>query len=219
MLPLLRSRASRTMSGMFVLVAMPAFTSAQSPSPRPAAEPPPPSISAALTHAADRVGLWGSLSLGRGSAGLRCTTCANESTRAYVIDGTIGVRLTSKLLMGVESFAWLDVFGGGVDRISRGTHLVARFYPLSQDRLFLHGGVGVASFRIYDNEIGFATRSPSMSLAAGYDVHFANVTLTPSIAAIASTGGRLRSSRTSNAVDDNARLTMFRTSVTFSWFR
>ena len=109
--------------------------------------------------------------------------------------------------------------GNGIDRISRGTYLVARLYPLSQDRMFVHGGLGVASFRIYDDEIGFVTRSPSMSLAAGYDWRVGRVTLTPSFAAIASTGGDLRSSRTSNAVNDNARITMLRTSVAFSWFR
>ena len=178
-----------------------------------------PSLGAALRHAADRAGLWGSLGIGRASAGLRCTTCANESTRAYVLDGTLGIRLRESFLMGIETFGWLDVFGGGIDRISRGTHLIARFYPLSQDNLFLHGGVGVASFRIYDDEIGFVTRSPSISIGVGYDWQIGNLTLSPVVAAVGSTGGSLRSSRTENAIDENARLTMIRTSVGFSWFR
>jgi hypothetical protein len=121
--------------------------------------------------------------------------------------------------MAAESFAWLDVFGSGIDRISRGTHLVARFYPMPNSAMFLNAGVGVSSFRIYDDEIGFVTRSPSMSFAAGYDWRVSNVTLTPSVAAIASTGGDLRSNRTDNAVDNNARLMLVRTSVAVSWFR
>lgn len=178
-----------------------------------------PSIADALRHKADQLGLWATLGIGRASAGLSCSACANESTRAYVLDGAVGVRLTPRLLMGAQHFAWLDVFGGGVDRISRGTFLVTRLYPSTHRRLFLDGGVGVAAFRIYDDEAGFTTQAPSLSLAVGYDWRVGTVILTPTIATVASTGGDLRSSRTSNTVSENARLTMLRTSVSFSWFR
>lgn len=227
MLFLRHSRIARVAVALLLTLAATRTVDAQPAPPR--AGPPPssadtpsasaPSIADALRHTADRLGLWGSVGLGRASAGLSCSTCADESTRAYALEGKIGVRLTSRFFMGAETFAWLDVFGNGIDRIARGSYIVARLYPLAQHRLFVHGGLGVASFRVYDDEIGFMTRSPSMSLATGYDWRIGNAIVTPAIAAVASTGGELRSSRTSNAVDDNARLTMLRTSVSFSWFR
>ncbi len=176
------------------------------------------SVGGALKRSADRHGLWGSLGLGRGSAGLSCSTCAGETTKAYSLTGTIGLRVTPKFLVGVESFAWLDVVGGGVDRIARGTYLIARSYPFSS-RVFVHGGLGVASFEVNDGEVAFSTRSPSMSLGLGFDWRLGGFTLTPAITAIMSTGGPLTSDRTNNAVTDNAQLGMLRTSVALSWFR
>ncbi len=61
------------------------------------------------------------------------------------------------------------MLGGGVDRIERGTYLVGRSYLSSDRRLFLHGGLGIASYTINDGEIAFRTQSPSASLAPGDD--------------------------------------------------
>ncbi len=176
-------------------------------------------VVAALRRSADRHGLWGTLGLGRASAGLNCDACARESTRAYALHGAIGIRLSSRFLVGAESFAWLDVIGGGVDRIARGTYLIARSYPFSSSRLFLHGGLGVASFQVNDGEVAFLTRSPSLALSAGYDWPVGGLTVTPAITALTSTGGRLNSDRTGNAITENARLGLLRTSVALSWFR
>ena len=209
------SRSIGVVGALLVALTTSVHAQAQSASTQASA----PSLAEAIRHTANRLGIWGTVGLGRASAGLHCDACATESTRAYVLDGSIGVRFTPKLLMGVETFAWLDVFGGGVDRISRGTYLVTRLYPSTSHKVFLSGGVGVASFRIYDDEIGFATRSPSLSLGLGYDWRVGTVTLTPTISAVASTGAQLRSNRTNNAVAENARLSMLRTSIAFSWFR
>lgn len=176
-------------------------------------------VGGAMRRAADKHGVWGSLGVGRASAGIDCDACASESSRAYSIQGILGMRLTPRFLIGVESFAWMDVIGGGVDRIARGTYLSARSYAFGQSRLFLQGGLGVASFEVNDGEVGFLTRSPSLSMAAGYDWRVGGVTLTPSITAMASSGGRLNSDRTGNAVSDNARLGLLRTSLSMSWFR
>ncbi len=181
--------------------------------------PAEPGIAAALRRSADAHGLWGSVGVGRGTAGLDCDVCARETTRAYSLQGTIGVRLSSTFLVGAETFAWLDVIGGGVDRIARGTYLIARSYPFGASPLFLHGGLGVASFQVNDGEVAFKTRSPSLSLAAGYDWKLGGLTVTPTLTAITSTGGRLNSDRTGNAITDNARLGLLRSAVAFSWFR
>ncbi len=181
--------------------------------------PAEPGIAAALRRSADAHGLWGSVGVGRGTAGLDCDVCARETTRAYSLQGTIGVRLSSTFLVGAETFAWLDVIGGGVDRIARGTYLIARSYPFGASPLFLHGGLGVASFQVNDGEVAFKTRSPSLSLAAGYDWRLGGLTVTPTLTAITSTGGRLNSDRTGNAITDNARLGLLRSAVAFSWFR
>ena len=115
---------------------------------------------------------------------------------------------------------WLDVIGrGGVDRIARGTYLIAHLYGFGSSRAFLQGGLGVASFRVTDGDVGFKTRSPSLSLGAGYDWRMGGLTATPMIAAIMSTGGRLTSDRTGNAITENARLGLLRSSVSLSWFR
>ena len=183
------------------------------------ASPRDQSVGGALRRSADRHGLWGSIGLGRASAGLHCDVCARETTRAYALHGTVGVRLSPRFLVGAETFAWLDVIGGGVDRIARGTYLIGRSYLFEGSPLFLTGGLGVASFQVTDGEVAFATRSPSLSLTAGYDWRIGEITLTPSIGAVTSTGGRLNSDRTSNAVTDNARIGLLRTSLALSWFR
>lgn len=176
-------------------------------------------IGSAIRQSADRHGLWGSVGVGRGDAGLNCDACVRETTKAYAIHGIIGVRLTTRFLVGVESFGWLDVMGGGTDRVARGTYLIARMYPLDGSRLFLHGGLGQASFHTTDGNVAFTTRSPSLSLSAGYDWRIGEFTLTPAVTAVTSTGGKLTSDRTDNAVTENARLNMLRTSVAISWFR
>jgi hypothetical protein len=176
-------------------------------------------IGAALRRSADRHGLWGSVGVGRARAGLDCDACSTATSGAYAVHGTIGVRITPRFLAGAETFAWLDVIGGGVDRIARGTYLIARSYPFGASPLFLHGGLGVASFQVNDGEVAFKTRSPSLSLAAGYDWRLGGLTVTPTLTAITSTGGRLNSDRTGNAITDNARLGLLRSAVAFSWFR
>ena len=160
-----------------------------------------------------------SVGVGRASAGLQCGACVRETTRAYAVHGTIGIRLSPRFLVGAETFGWLDVMGGGVDRVARGTYLVARSYPFARSGIFLHGGLGVASFHTTDGEVAFSTRSPSLSLSAGYDWRLGEFTLSPALTAVTSTGGRLHSDRTDNAVTENARLGMLRTSVAISWFR
>ncbi len=177
------------------------------------------SIGSALRQSADRHGLWGSVGVGRASAGLQCGACVREKTRAYAVHGTIGIRLSPRFLVGAETFGWLDVMGGGVDRVARGTYLVARSYPFAGSGIFLHGGLGVASFHTTDGEVAFSTRSPSLSLSAGYDWRLGEFTFSPALTAVTSTGGRLHSDRTDNAVTENARLGMLRTSVAISWFR
>lgn len=191
-----------------------------SPPPRTAASAKADSgIGAALRRSADRHGLWGSVGVGRARAGLDCDACAEATSGAYAVHGTIGVRITPRFLAGAETFAWLDVIGGGVDRIVRGTHLIGRSYPFAHSPVFLQGGVGVASFEINDGDVAFLTRSASLSLAAGVDWRVAGMTVSPSIAAVTTTGGKLTSDRTGNAVTDNARLGLLRTSVALSWFR
>jgi hypothetical protein len=202
------------------LAALAQVARAQSaPAPSKASVTEDASVGAALRRSADRHGLWGSVGVGRASAGLSCEACARETTRAYAFHGTLGVRLSPRFLVGAETFAWLDVIGGGVDRIARGTYLIARSYPFEGSPLFLHGGLGLAGFQVNDGDVAFTTRSPSLSLAAGYDWRVGSMTFTPSITAITSTGGRLNSDRTGNAITDNARLGLLRSSLALSWFR
>jgi hypothetical protein len=201
-------------------ITLPVAVSAQTAPSKPAE----PSVRAALSHLADKRGLWGSLGLGRASAGLACDACASGSTYAYVMHGTVGIRLRPTFLLGAETFSWLNVIGGGVDRIARGHYLIARNYPFgdagsASRRLFLQGGVGVASYRIADEDVAFRTQSPSVTLAAGYDWALRSVTITPQIAAVASTGGPLHSDRTANPIAERARLGLLRTSVALSWYR
>ena len=177
------------------------------------------SVGGALRRSADRNGLWASLGVGRGSAGLQCGACAKESTYAYTLQGSLGMRLTPRVLVGAEMFAWMDVLGGGVDRIARGSYLIARAYSSREAKLFLQGGLGLASFQLKDGGVTFATRSPSGSLTAGYDWRLDGFTVTPSVSAVGSIGGRLQSDKTGNAIADNARLGVLRTSVSLSWYR
>ncbi len=194
-------------------------TVSAAPPPSAPLPPPAPTVRSALSHLADKHGLWGSLGLGRASGSLRCEACAKGATYAYAGHASIGWRLSPALLVGAETLAWFDVLGGGVDRIVRGTYVVGRSYLTANRRLFVHGGLGVASYTINDGDLAFRTQSPSASLAMGYDWRLRTMVLTPSIAAVASTGGPLRSDRTENAIAENARIGLLRTSFALSWYR
>ena len=79
--------------------------------------------------------------------------------------------------------------------------------------------VGIAGCQLKDVGVTFATRSPSASFTAGYDWRLDGFRVTPSLTAVASSGGRLTSDKTGNSIADNARLGMLRTSVALSWYR
>lgn len=178
-----------------------------------------PTMRAAVRRLADKHGLWASLGVGRGAASLDCDACATATTRAYSIQGTLGIRLSPRFLVGAETFAWLDVMGGHADRVAKGTYLVARGYRAAKSKLFLQTGVGLASFEVNDGEVKFRTRSPSLSLTGGYDWRIDRMTITPAITAVGSSGGHLKSDKTGNSIADDARLGLLRATISLSWFR
>jgi len=174
---------------------------------------------AAVRRLADKHGVWASLGVGRGAASLDCDACAGKTERAYSVQGTLGIRLSERFLMGAETFAWLDVMGGEADRVAKGTYLVARGYMSNSSKLFLQAGGGIASFEVNDGEVKFRTRSPSVSLTGGYDWHVESITITPALTAVGSLGGDLKSDKTGNAIADDARLGLLRATISLSWFR
>ncbi|MEP6831885.1 MAG: hypothetical protein ABJB74_00770 [Gemmatimonas sp.] len=178
-----------------------------------------PTMRAAMRRLADKRGLWASIGVGRGAASLNCDACATSTTRAYSIEGTLGIRLSPRFLLGAEQFGWLDVIGGEADRIAKGTYLVARGYRNTKSKLFLQTGAGIASFEVNDGEVKFRTRSPSLSVTGGYDWRVDGITITPAFTAVGSTGGHLKSDKTGNSIADDARLGLLRATVSLSWFR
>lgn len=102
---------------------------------------------------------------------------------------------------------------------AKGTYLVARGYRNPKSKLFLQTGAGIASFEVNDGEVKFRTRSPSLTLTGGYDWRVDQITITPAITAVGSTGGRLKSDKTGNSIADDARLGLLRATVSLSWFR
>ena len=174
---------------------------------------------AAVRRLADKHGVWASLGVGRGAASLDCNACAPSTRSAYSIEGTLGIRLSPRFLVGAATFGWFDVMGGEADRIARGTYLVARGYRSAKSKLFLQTGAGIASFEVNDGKVKFRTRSPSLSLTGGYDWRIDQITITPAITAVGSTGGHLTSDRTGNSIADDARLGLLRATVSLSWFR
>lgn len=178
-----------------------------------------PTLRAAVRRLADKYGVWLSLGVGRGAAALDCNACVTSTTRAYSIEGSAGVRLSPRFLLGAQTFGWLDVMGGEADRVAKGTYLNARGYRNEKSRLFLQPGVGFASYEVNDGEVKFRTRSPSLALTGGYDWRFDQITITPAITAIGSTGGNLKSDRTGNSIADDARLGLLRATISLSWFR
>lgn len=161
---------------------------------------------------------WLSGAVGRGEAGLSCTSCRDEQTRAFAGDLAVGLTITPRFTVGVQTIAWLDVVGGGVDRIVRGTQVTARQFPFRNYPVFFAGSVGMSSFRLEDDESRFDTRAPSLEFGVGYHWRVGSLLVTPAVNALASTGGRLRSSETGNAVTPNARLGLWRTTLGVSWY-
>jgi len=174
---------------------------------------------AAVRRLADEHGVWASLGVGRGAASLDCDACASATTRAYSLQGTLGIRLSPRVLVGAETFAWLDVMGGQADRVAKGTYLVARGYRSVASKVFLQAGAGIASFEVNDGEVRFRTSSPSLSLTGGTDWRIDQITITPAIGAVGSIGGHLKSNKTGNSIADDARLGVLRATISLSWFR
>jgi hypothetical protein len=163
--------------------------------------------------------LWISGSLGRGDAGLDCQSCRGGDRRAVTADAAVGLTLTPRFTLGVQTLGWLDVIGGGVDRIVRGTQLTARVFPFRTTPVFLAGGAGMSRYTLEDDEGRFEVRSPSVEAGVGLHWRVGGVLLTPAITALTSTGGRLRSGETGNAVAPNARASLWRTSLGVTWYR
>jgi len=218
-------RIARLLSIAPTFLVLGAITEATHAQPAPAAGSVPtpasaePTMRAAVRRLADKHGVWASLGVGRGAASLDCAACATSTTRAYSIEGTLGIRLSPRFLVGAETFGWLDVMGGEADRIAKGTYLVARGYRSAKSKLFVQAGAGIASFEVNDGEVKFRTRSPSLALTSGYDWRIDQITITPAITAVGSTGGRLESDRTGNSIADDARLGLLRATISLSWFR
>lgn len=162
---------------------------------------------------------WISGALGRGEAGLSCTTCRDERTRAVAGDLGIGLTVTPRFVVGVQTMAWFDVIGEGVDRIVRGTQLTARQFPFANYPVFFAGSVGVSSFRLEDDRVRFDQRAPSFEFGVGYHWKIGELLLTPAVHAMAGTGGALKSNETGNAPAPNARLGLWRTTLGVSWYR
>ena len=178
-----------------------------------------PTMRAAVRRLADKYGVWLSVGAGRGAASLDCDACASSTARAYSLEGTVGVRLSPRYLLGVHTFGWLDVMGGEADRVAKGTYLMVRGYRSPTSRLFLQTGAGVASYELDDGDVKFFTRSPSLALTGGYDWRFEQITITPAITVIGSTGGQFKSDKTGNSIADDARLGLLRATISLSWFR
>lgn len=167
---------------------------------------------------ARRVGLWAAVGGGRGSAGLQCSACRSGQEPALLAHLAVGGRVHARFHVGIETWTYLDVIGNGVDRTARGTQLIARQYPLRDRAVFLVGGIGSSRFIVDDGDARFETSSPALSIGMGYDIPVRGVTLSPLISMVASTGGSLVSDRTGNSAADNARLGLWRSTLTITWF-
>lgn len=167
---------------------------------------------------ARRVGLWASAGLGRGSAGLTCPACQDTQSPALTAQFAVGGRVHERFHVGVTMWNWLDVIGDGVDRTARGLEVIARHYPSSTSRWFLTGGLGTSRFAIDDGDARFHASAPSLSLGLGWDLPMRGVVLSPMLAITSSTGGPLRSDRTGNAIAEDARLGLWRTTLSITWF-
>ena len=167
---------------------------------------------------ARRVGLWASAGLGRGSAGLTCPACQDTQTPALTAQFAVGGRVRERFHVGVALWSWLDVVGDGVDRTARGLEVIARHYPSRDSRWFLTGGLGTSRFAIDDGDARFHAAAPALSLGLGWDLPMRGVVLSPMLAITSSTGGPLRSDRTGNAIAEDARLGLWRTTLSITWF-
>lgn len=178
----------------------------------------PSAIRQDATTLARRIGLWASAGGGRGTAGLHCEACRPDAAPAFTVHAAIGGRPHPRFHVGIETWAWLDVIGNGVDRTARGTQVIARHYPSTRRSWFVTGGVGSSRFGVDDGTNRFSAASPALSLGSGWDLPFRGVVLSPTLVLTSSTGGALRSDRTGNPVAENARLGFWRGTVAVTWF-
>jgi hypothetical protein len=203
---------------LVLLLVSPAWAQSTSGDPSAPGLATPSALKRDAVTLARRIGLWASAGGGRGTAGLHCDACRADVAPAFTVHAAIGGRPHPRFHVGLETWAWLDVIGNGVDRTARGTQVIARHYPSTRRSWFITGGVGSSRFGVDDGDARFSASSPALSIGGGWDVPFRGVVLSPTLVMTSSTGGALRSDRTGNPVADNARLGFWRGTVAVTWF-
>lgn len=132
-------------------------------------------------------GLWSGFGLGWGSCG-GCNAASQGSASGYL---KIGGRPSRQLLVGGEINGWVKSDTIRTVTVAN-TSLTAYYYPLRARRVFVKGGIGIATI-VSSNRAGSET-GLGATVGAGYDAH---ISANTSITAVANVAwGRPENGRT-----------------------
>jgi hypothetical protein len=124
-------------------------------------------------------GFWIGFGLGGGwNTGTALDGTAEAGMGAY---GRLGLTASQRLLVGLESIAWVDAqIGRAVTRAN--STLTAMFYPSRAGGLYMKGGVGVSTVQWVTPVGGEKGNGGAVTLGIGYDIRLgSNLYLSPNV--------------------------------------
>jgi hypothetical protein len=137
-------------------------------------------------HPQERRGFWIGFGFGYGSAGLGCDDCDfDEREGAFTGYVKLGGTLSERLLLGLETNAWIEQEGTSTLTLGSMTGTVT-FYPRASSGFFLKAGAGASYIDMEDRfgDVAVSVDKVGWGVLAGigYDVRVGrNVSITPSV--------------------------------------
>jgi hypothetical protein len=145
-----------------------------------------PAVDAWAGHPQARQGFWIGFGAGYGSASVGCDDCETEDREGSITGYfKLGGTLSDRVLLGVESNAWVKNEEGG-DLTLANVSGVVYFYPQPSSGFFLKAGVGLSYLDISVREDSFSSSLDKTGFGflagAGYDLRVGrNISITPSV--------------------------------------
>jgi hypothetical protein len=142
-------------------------------------------------------GMFCGAGAGGGWTRVACSYCRRDYAFGPVVFARLGGSLGQRALLGAEASAWTRNDAEEDVRLLTGSLMaVAWLYPSADGPLYLKGGLGAVSYRVYGagDDDDLSSLGPALQLGAGYEFRLSDrLLLTNYVNVLASRFGKLRS--------------------------
>lgn len=156
-------------------------------------------------------GLFYGAGAGGGWTRAACGYCRRDYSFGPIVFARLGGTLGERSLLGAEASLWTKSDAEEDVRLLTGSLMaVAWLYPSADGPLYLKGGLGAVTYRVYGegDDDDLSSLGPALQLGAGYEFRLSErLLLTNYVNVVASRFGKLRSGEV--IVVDNIGVTSF----------